>query len=173
MRPDGSPAAGAEVLVLEGGGPLAIVGRTVVGSDGVFAFRVPPGPSRTLRAAFRAAATDEALACSSTSALHVRAGVTLSAPKRVRARRLVRFRGRVLGGPLPARGKLLVMQAFERGRWRTFKTVRTNRRGSYAARYRFTSAARGRSFRIRAVARREARFPYSLGWSRTVRVRVR
>jgi hypothetical protein len=173
LRPDGSAAAGAEVLVLEGGGPLAVVGRTVVGADGGFAFRVPPGPSRTLRAAFRAAATDEALACSQAASLHVRAGVTLSAPKRVRAHRLVRFRGRVRGGPLPVRGKVLVMQAFERGHWRTFKTVRSTRSGRFSARYRFTRASRGRSFRIRAVARREARFPYSLGWSRTVRVRVR
>jgi hypothetical protein len=100
--------------------------------------------------------------------------VTLKArPRRPRARRLVRFSGRVLGAPIPARGKLVVLQAFERGRWRAFKTVRSNRRGSYVARYRFTRSARGRSFRIRAVARREARYPYSLGWSRTIRVRVR
>jgi hypothetical protein len=174
VRPDGSPAAASEVLVLEGGGPLAEVGRSTAGADGVFSFRVPPGHSRTLRAAFRAAATDEALACSATVQLHVRAGVTLTArPRRPRARRLVRFSGRVLGAPIPARGKLVVLQAFERGRWRAFKTVRSNRRGSYVARYRFTRSARGRSFRIRAVARREARYPYSLGWSRTIRVRVR
>jgi hypothetical protein len=173
VRPDGSPAAGAEVLVLEGGGPLAEVGRTTAGPDGVFAFRIPAGHSRTLRAAYRAAPGDEALACSGTSALHVRAGVTLrSSPRRPRARRLVRFSGRVLGGPIPARGKLLVLQAFERGRWRTFKSARSDRRGGWVSRYRFTRSARGRSFRIRVVARREARYPYSLGWSRTIRVRV-
>lgn len=174
VRPDGSPAAGAEILVLEGGGPLAEVGRATAGADGGFGFRVPPGASRTLRAAFRAAATDEALACSATVQLHVRAGVTLkSTPRRPRARRLVRFSGRVLGGPIPARGKLLVLQAFERGRWRTFKSARSDRRGRWVSRYRFTRAAHGRSFRIRVVARREARYPYSLGWSRTIRVRVR
>ena len=42
VRPDGSPAAGSEVLVLEGGGPLAEVGRAVAGPDGGFGFRVPP-----------------------------------------------------------------------------------------------------------------------------------
>jgi hypothetical protein len=174
VRPGGAPAAGAEILVLEGGGPLAEVGRAVAGADGVFGFRVPAGASRTLRAGFRAAAADEALACSATVKLHVRAGVTLnSRPRRPPARRLVRFSGRVLGGPIPARGKLLVLQAFERGRWRTFKSARSDRGGRWVARYRFTRSARGRSFRIRVVARREARYPYSLGWSRTIRVRVR
>jgi hypothetical protein len=173
VGPDGTPAAGAEIVVLEGGGPFAEVGRAVAGSDGVFGFRVPPGHSRTVRAGFRAGPGDEALACSAPVQLHVRAGVTIGAPRRVRARRLVRFRGQVLGGPIPARGKLIVLQAFERGRWRTFKSARSDRRGRWTSRYRFTRSARGHSFRIRAVARREARYPYSLGWSRTVRVRVR
>ena len=172
--PDGRSAAGAEILVLEGGGPFAELARVAAGPDGTFAVRVPPGASRTLRAAFRAAATDPALACSPPARLHVRAGLTLTVrPRRPHTRRLVRLRGRVLGAPLPARGKLIVLQAHERGRWRTFTSVRTRRSGRFLARYRFTRAAAGRSFRLRAVARREARFPYSLGWSRTVRVHVR
>jgi hypothetical protein len=172
VRPDGSPAAGAEILVLEGGGPLAEVGRTAAGSDGVFAFRVPPGHSRTLRAGFRAAATDEALACSTTVQVHVRAGVTLkSRPRRPRVRRLVRFSGRVLGGPIPARGKLLVLQAFERGRWRTVATTRSRASGRWRRAIRFER--RPGVYRLRALIRRERSFPFVTGASRAVRVSVR
>jgi hypothetical protein len=64
------------------------------------------------------------------------------------------------------------LQAFEAHRWRTFKTVRTSSRGRYSARYRFRVNAT-HTFRFRARSRREAGFPYVLGWSRTTRVHVR
>ena len=86
----------------------------------------------------------------------------------------MRFRGRLLGHPIPRVGKLIDLQAFDGGRWRTFKTTRANRKGRFRARYRFTRHARApRTFRFRARARRESRYPYALGVSRTVRVRVR
>jgi hypothetical protein len=173
FTPAGAPAGGAQLSILEGTGSLVEAGRVTVGGDGGWAFRVPPGVNRTLRAAFRAAASDEALACSPTVALRTRAGVTINAkPRRVRAGRTARFYGRVLGAGLPPSGKLVDLQAFEAGKWRTFKTVRANAAGRYSARYRFR-VNRSRSFRFRARARREARFPYSLGSSRTTRVRVR
>jgi hypothetical protein len=85
----------------------------------------------------------------------------------------VRFRGRLLGKPIPRVGKLIDLQAFDAGRWRTFRTTRANRRGRYRATYRFVRTAQPRTFRFRARARREARYPYALGTSRVVRVRVR
>jgi hypothetical protein len=172
LNPDGNVAAGATLLILEGTSTLGEVARVVAGPDGRFSFTIPPGVSRTFRAGFRAAASDVALACSSTVALRVRAGVTLKAkPRSVRYGRMTRFSGRVLGAALPPRGKLVDLQAYE-GRWRTFKTVRTRPSGSFSAKYRFR-VNRARTIRFRAVARREARFPYELGRSKTIRVRVR
>jgi hypothetical protein len=173
FNPDGNVAAGATLLILEGTSALGEVTRVVAGADGRFSFKLPPGVSRTFRAGFRAAAADVALACSGTVALRVRAGVTLKAsPRSLRYGRTTRFSGRVLGGALPPRGKLVDLQAYE-GRWRTFKTVRTHASGTFSAKYRFIRVNRTRTIRFRAVARREARFPYELGTSKTTKVRVR
>ena len=73
-----------------------------------------------------------------------------------------RFRGRLLGKPIPRVGKLVDLQAYDGGRWRTFATTRTNRKGRYRAPT--ASPARSpRTFRFRARARKEARYPYALG----------
>ena len=161
------------MLILEGTDTLAEAARVAAGPDGRFSFKVPPGSSRTFRAGFRAASTDVALACSATVALRVRAGVTLTAsPRSVRYGRTTRFSGRVRGSGLPPNGKLVDLQAYE-GRWRTFKTVRTRPSGTFQAKYRFIRINRTRTIRFRAVVRRQARFPYDLGTSKTTKVRVR
>jgi hypothetical protein len=173
FTPAGGPAAGAQISILEGTASLVEAGRATAAANGSFSFRVPPGVSRTLRAAFRAAADDIALACSDPVGLHVRAGATINAtPRRVRAGRTARFFGHVLGVGLPPGGKLVDLQAFDAHKWRTFKTVRTDANGRYSARYRFR-VNRSKTYRFRARVRREARFPYSLGSSKTTRVRVR
>jgi hypothetical protein len=153
------------------GGP---VGQTTTGADGSFTLLVPPGPSRTLRAAVRLQPTNPLVACSRALKLRVPANVTLHVrPSTVRAGHSIRVFGRLRGGRVPRRGKLVALQAFERGRWQTFTTVRTNRRGSFSKRRGFSFTARGRSFRLRAQVRPEASYPFALGYSRTVRVRVR
>jgi hypothetical protein len=173
LNPDGGPAAGATVLILEGDSSLVEVSRVLAGADGRFSFKVPPGVNRTLRTGFRAAASDVALACSNTVSLRVKAGVTLRAkPRSVRFGRTTRFSGRVLGAGLPARGKLVDLQAYE-GRWRTFKTVRSKASGTFSARYRFVRVNRTRTLKFRARVRREAGFPYQLGTSKTTKVRIR
>jgi hypothetical protein len=172
LRPGGTPAAGVEVLILEGTTALTEVGRVTAAADGGFTFPLPPGPSRTLRAAFRAEPADPALACSATARVAVRAKATLRAtPRRLRAGRVVRFRGRVRGA-LPAKGKLLDLQAFDGGRWRKFGTARARSDGRYRTRYRFTRGARPKVYRFRVRLPREAGFPYALGYSNTAKVRL-
>ncbi len=90
----------------------------------------------------------------------------------MRAGGRVRLSGRLLGGRVPARGKTVELQAFERGRWRTFETARARRGRRFVARYRFSASAAGRSFRMRARVRPDASYPFSTGHSRSVRVRV-
>ena len=73
---------------------------------------------------------------------------------------------------MPRRGKLVLLQGRQPGRnWRTFRAVRTNRKGRFSTRYRF-SGARG-TFRVRARVPGEAVYPFSPGTSRVVEVRVR
>ena len=85
----------------------------------------------------------------------------------------VSFRGRLTRGPIPDGGKLIDLQAFYRGRWRTFATPRTDSRGRWSYDYRFEATTGVVTYRFRARIRREAAYPYELGRSRVVRVTVR
>ena len=172
-NPDGSPVAGGGVSILIGARKPVALGDAVTGPDGRFRFRLRPGKNRIIHAGYRPSADSVDLACSRNVRLNVRAGLTLRATRRVPRGGRVRFRGRLLGKPIPRVGKLIDLQAFDGGRWRTFETTRANRTGRYRASYRFVRTARPRTFRFRARARREARYPYALGTSRVVRVRVR
>ena len=169
----GSPAAGATVVILIGNRKPTVFAQTVAGPNGRYRVRVRPGKNRIFHAGFRPTPEAADLACSRRVRVHVKAGLTLRATKRVRRGGRVRFRGRLLGKPIPRVGKLIDLQAFDAGRWRTFKTTRAKRTGRYRASYRFLRTTAPRTFRFRARARREARYPYALGTSRVVRVRVR
>ncbi len=84
----------------------------------------------------------------------------------------VRFRGSLLGGPVPRGGKLVDLQARVDGRWRTFATVRTGRRGRLRHRHRFAASSTGRTFWFRLLARKETAYPYESAASPAVAVRV-
>ena len=112
------------------------------------------------------------LACT-TARVRTRAGVTLKATRRVRPGGRVRFRGRLKGLPVPGRGKLVELQAFDGGKWRTFAQPRSRKDGRYKAAYRLRRTFGPRTFRFRARVRRESGYPYELGYSRRVKVRVR
>ena len=85
----------------------------------------------------------------------------------------VAFAGRLVGRPVPDSGKLIDLQAFYRGRWRTFATPRTDAAGRWSFRYRFEATRGTVRYRFRARIRREAAYPYELGYSRIVAVTVR
>ena len=73
----------------------------------------------------------------------------------------------------PARGKLIDVQARELGRWRTFATVRSRASGTFTTRYRFRSSAPRKTYPMRVRVRPDAAYPFAVGYSRAVRVRVR
>jgi len=85
--------------------------------------------------------------------------------------RPVRFEGRV-GRPLPRYGKLVEVQAYFRGRWRTISAVRARRDGRWRFRYTFAAASRRASYRLRARVPVEAGYRFAAGASRPVRVTV-
>jgi hypothetical protein len=107
-------------------------------------------------------------------------GVRVPAASTIRASRTllsgpgrVRFSGRMRTGGqrIPDRGLVVILQGREGGRWRTFADTRTSRRGAWRTSYRFRGI--GGSYPVRARIRRQAGYPYELGYSRAVTVRVR
>jgi hypothetical protein len=169
IGPDRSPVEGALVHVLDvrAGGEL---GQGTTGADGRFRIKVRPGVSRTLRTGFQWGG-ESFFACGMSLSLKVRAGVRLSAPRHVPVRGRLPLGGRLLGGHIPPRGKIVELQGWARGQWQVFRTTRTNKRGRYHVNYRLRTWTRG-VLRIRARVRRERGYPYTLGYSRVVRVRV-
>ena len=170
-------AAGTPVILVarevRSGSRDRVAARGVTAADGSYRLAVPAGPSRALRVAYRVRSTDPLLACSRRLTLRTPARVTLRArPRVVPAGGRVRFTGRLLGGRVPARGKTVELQAFERGRWRTFETARARAKRRFHASYPFSSDAAGRSFRMRARVRPDALYPFSTGHSKVIRVRV-
>jgi hypothetical protein len=107
--------------------------------------------------------------------LKVQAGIALSVPRQVRPKGLIRFRGRLLGGPFPAKGKLIELRARSRGakRWIPFRTIRAKRDGTFRTDYRLRRGFRNITYEFQALAREEAAYPYAAGTSATKAVRVR
>ena len=86
---------------------------------------------------------------------------------------LIRFIGRLLGGPLPRGGKQIVLVArASRGAWVRFNVVRSGRGGRFRATYRFQQPGVAR-YRFRALSLAEAAYPYLAGGSNVVAVRKR
>jgi len=148
--------------------PVAVATRP----DGRFGFVLPAGPSRRVRISYFARSADTQPAARSDVRLKVAAKVTARASRRsLRPGGRTVFSGRVLGELRPA-GVRVDVQARQGRRWRTISSAAAAADGRYRAGYRFTRGARGRfSFRVRV--RHFPRFPYFVGASPAVRVRVR
>jgi hypothetical protein len=171
----GSAIAKAEVVVLArpsmAGGAYVAEATVRTGPDGSFAYTAPARSGRTLDFHFRG--DDTYRHADDQVTLRVPAAVTIKASRHAtRNGKRVRFTGKLLGRPYPARGKVLDLQAFYRNRWRTFATPRAAQNGRWAYNYRF-EATRGTvlyKFRVRVPATSD--YPYEVGYSRTTRVRV-
>jgi hypothetical protein len=166
----GAPAAGVEVRVLSGRGTGPFAEQTTTAKpDGTYSIALAPGTSRTVYASFRRA-------CSARLDLRVRARATVRGLKRsVRNGRIATFTGRVLSGPMPSAGKLILLQARSprTGRWQTLDTARTNQRGTFRGSYRFRRTFRATTYSFRVSLPVESGYPYAAGTSNTARVRVR
>ena len=117
-----------------------------------------------------------ALVCGKPAKVRVRAGARLVAtPKRLRNGESIHLTGKLRGGPLPARGKTVVIQARARGRavWSTVTTLRGDVSGRFAFRYRFRRTFQRTTYEFRALVPKQRGYPYARGWSRIKRVTVR
>jgi hypothetical protein len=172
---DGKPLAARSITVLEQprtGGGMRLTRTVRSNARGVFRYPLAFGPSRTIR--FRYEGTALIKPATQELVLKVPARTTITAGRRLLQNgESVEFRGRLLGLPPPEGGKLIDLQAHYRGSWRTFATPRTDARGRWSFGYRFEATRGLVRYRFRARIRREAAYPYELGYSRVVAVTVR
>ena len=132
---------------------------------------MPEGPSRTIR--FRYAGTPRVKPAEGELRMMVSARSAIAVDRRaVRNGEAIEFTGRLRGGHVPEGGKLIDLQAHYRGTWRTFAAPRTDARGRWSYEYRFGATRGTVRYRFRARIRREAAYPYELGYSRLVSVTV-
>jgi len=175
-RGGGVPVPGATLDVYArprmAGAAFRLLARVRTDAGGAFRYTAPAGPSRTL--SFRYGGSSLTRPSRGDVVIRVPAAATIRASRRsARNGQRVRFSGRLPGRPIPAGGKIVDLQAFYRGRWRTFATPRSGASGRWRYAYRF-GATRGRlTYRFRLKVRPESAYPYELGYSNTVRVRVR
>lgn len=153
---------------------VAIVSTT---GSGAFAYRARGTTSRTVTFAYLG--NGVTLPAARAVKVTVPGASTMRASKRKLLNgQALTFSGRVRTGPVPAAGKLIALQAYvirgRRGRWTTFRTLRSDTAGRWRFRYRFTATCeRRKRWRLRAVIPREAGLPYGTGTSRIVTVLVR
>jgi hypothetical protein len=174
---DGVTITGQPVQVVQTvrqtGATPQLVQTLATDARGRFSFRAAAGPSRRLRFTFPGGG--DALPRSRAASVLVRATSTIHAsPSVVTQGGRVRFSGRLglRSASVPRGGKLVDLQAFDRGRWRTFATARARgSKGAWRSAYRFGNSPG--DYRVRLRIRREDVFPYDLGYSRSVTVRVR
>jgi hypothetical protein len=171
----GAAIAGAHVEVLSTadytGAHTAATSNVVTEADGDFTLHLPPGvSSRTLRFEY----SDELggpPVVTKTLLLSVRAGVTLTvAPHRASVGGSIYFSGRLRGGPVPAGGKPLVLEARSPGgAWLEFDVIRSDARGRFHASYRFKFPGPA-NYQFRVLCEAEADYPYARGASNVVKV---
>jgi len=167
-------AGGTQVEVLERldhkGKREKATARVETKDDGSFSVAVATRrPSRMIRLVYRA--TGGVQVVSRALRLNVRAASRLRATLRGQ---VVRFSGRVLSGPIPARGKKVQMEGRSPGSaWTRFKILRTDRMGRFSGTYRLRVRRPGVVLKIRAVVPREDGYGYVSSRSRGVSLRVR
>lgn len=139
---------------------------------GRFTYRVPTGPTRTIR--FTYTGTDTIRPANANQSVRTPARTTIRVSRRnARLGQAIRFSGRLTGGPIPKDGKVLELQAYDGGRWRSFpQVVTTGRDGRWSSTLRFERTKGTYTYRIRARVFRDGSYPYETGVSRTARVTV-
>ena len=177
LTTSGRPVAGAAVAIwaqpsASGASPSRL-GTARTDRRGRLTWLVPAGPSR--RIALRYAGAARVLGSRAQVAVRVPARTTLTAtPRRNRVGGTARFSGRLLGGHLPAGGKLVLVQARVPTRgWQTFAASRSSGSGRWFARYRFRATVGTVRYRIRAVVPAEAAYPFGRVVTRPVTIVVR
>jgi hypothetical protein len=169
----GDPISGATICVQsqlpDSIAPPATVATAITGSNGGFAYEVPPGPNRRLLVGYRHDSFQLGQALS--VGTHARPTIRLD-KRRVKGGNRVEITGQ-LPGPDPA-GHVLVLQGATRhSPWLTFRKVTTGIRGGFKAVYRFIRQGRKVLYKLRVVAPRQVGYEYEAGVSKAAWVTVK
>jgi hypothetical protein len=173
--PEGNPLQDMEVQawtqIRDGVTPPRLIATVKTSRKGGFSFLVRKGPSRTIRVTY--GGTPQIRSITKLVTLNVRSRTSIRPNhRRVVNGEAVRFHGRIRTGRIPEHGKLVEVQVWVRGKWRTFATTRAGRRGLWSYDYRFDGTRGRQTYRFRAKVPPETGYPFATGRSRVVRVRV-
>ncbi len=174
--PEGNPLQQFDVQaftqIRDGITPPRLIATVKTSRTGAFSFLVRKGPSRSIR--IRYSGTNQIRPATKILLLNVRSGTSMRPNhRRVVNGESVRFRGRLRTGRIPQHGKLVEVQVWVRGKWRTFATARASQRGLWSYDYRFDGTRGRQTYRFRAKVPPETGYPFATGRSRIVRVHVR
>jgi len=168
----GQPVPGGAVCVYEqvpeAGQSSELIAIAKTRSAGDFGTQLSPGPSRQVTLLYRynnAVLAKEPLRITSTVVPELRVR-----PKRLPNRRFVRFLGSIPGPHADHRA--ISLQARTGKKWRTFKQLRTDTRGRFRGKYRFTQTHGSVVYTFRALVKKQGGYPYEPGASATRKVRV-
>jgi hypothetical protein len=176
LAPGGVAISGAQIAVKaipsSSGASSSAMRGAVTGADGSFVLKLPPRlSSRTIELSYTAHADETQPVTLRTLKLVVRAPVSVRiTPRRAPSEGTIRFRGRLLAGPVPRGGKPLILEARSgRGPWIEFHVIRADRRGRFSSSYRFKFPGPA-VYQFRVVCEQEADYPYAAGSSRVLTV---
>jgi hypothetical protein len=151
------------------GGSVRLIAHIKTRTDGSFATRLPPGPSRLVEVSYRAFSADTNYTAQAKITELVRAGVLLKiAPRQTTSNGTIVLTGQVLG-PVPRQGIIVDLLVHYRGRWEPFRTPQTDRYGHFEVEYQFEGGVGRFPFRA-TVPSGQADFPFIHGKSGTVDV---
>lgn len=141
-------------------------------ANGRFTLRLRGGlSSRTLHLSYRSHVDEATPTVTRALVLGVRAPVSLAiTPRTAGVGQSIHFSGRLHGGPIPAGGKPLVLEARSPGgSWLEFDVVHSDSRGRYHAGYRFKFPGPA-LYQFRVVCEAESDYPFATGSSNVVSV---
>jgi hypothetical protein len=171
----GTPIPGATLDVLSqmigSSAAFAVLGHASTDANGVYTFRVPPGPSRVIRTGYRAFANDSGYDATADLTESVTATTSLNViPKRLRGRTFT-FNGQVHADNFPP-GQQVEIQALIGHAWShvTFTRVATN--GRFKARYRLKHHYHRVTFVFRAMPVASPIWPYEAQPSNSARLHL-
>jgi hypothetical protein len=170
---DGQPIEAATVEAIEkrSDGTTVPLGLATTTSKGTFGYVLRATRNRDV--VFRYGGSRRIGAATAAFRLRVPAASSIEADRTtLRNGEAVVFSGRVASRPLPRSGKLIEMQAYFRGRWRTFSTFRAGPRGEWKFRYQFGATLGRVTYRFRARLPSEGGYPFVTGNSRVAKVVV-
>jgi hypothetical protein len=169
------PIAGALVRVLAAPSnglnqftPVAIV---TTAADGAWSAKLPPGPSRTIAAAYDGSGRLLPATGQVTVSVPARVGLSI-APRATSWGGTITLTGQIAGGNIPPSGELVVLWIGWRGGSAEIGHLYTDRQGRFQTPYTFLRGNGTEVYSVWAATARESDYPYAPGRSRAVTITV-